>query len=724
MIPGLKKRTFNFNDLMMVVALARKHLRLVTLLFCLSGTVALGFYVYVRPVYYARSMVRVIRATPLPLDSDNLYHDSSNAALAALLRSPLILTKTAAKLGLPTDIKKITERHLKKITIKTSPDGNLEVEVWTFSLPLAKKWCETMVGEFSAHREEQRLKHRQSIIDSFSQEMGQISQKIEQTSSEKFEHQAKRNVMGATISVNELKNVPVDLVRIKHQITEMERTGAKLNDPQFTPMEKLALIATADKETKLSVGQTIRQDNPEGAKNEETKREDSSIPAVVVLPGVVQGEDGWEPLEKELRRCENEIKQASQIFLPGHPKMRALTKELEKVQASVELEYQVAKNRFDLELQDLKNKEAQLETKLPAYQSALQEASKISQESQLFTSGQLAWNNMYSEMAKQIEKLDWASERERVNLQFMDNIECKDRPVSPVRSKIFLLAILGGLAMGIGIPFLVEFLDHTVSTLEEVESVFQLRGLGIIPQVSSVEQERPVLLENESENRNIIENFRVVRTNLLSVGTLSKDPQVIMVTSSMPKEGKTVVSSNLALSFAQTGAKTLLLDTDMRRGRLHRLFGLRKSPGLSALLYDQCTIEEACRPSGKEGLSILTAGRHIESGTEMLGTPKFAELMAELRRRYDRIIIDTPPVLGLSETSIVQAHADGVLFVVWGGHTPMRNMKVAVETLQANGANFYGFILNRLDLSATINYYQYYYYSNDYYHNYHAIENA
>ena len=99
--------------------------------------------------------------------------------------------------------------------------------------------------------------------------------------------------------------------------------------------------------------------------------------------------------------------------------------------------------------------------------------------------------------------------------------------------------------------------------------------------------------------------------------------------------------------------------------------------------------------------------------------------MAELRGRFDRIVVDTPPVLGLSETSVLQTFVDGVLFVIWSGNTPIRTMKAAIEMLQGNGANFYGFVLNRLDLNATTNYYQYYYYSHDYYYSTaHTIENS
>ena len=133
---------------------------------------------------------------------------------------------------------------------------------------------------------------------------------------------------------------------------------------------------------------------------------------------------------------------------------------------------------------------------------------------------------------------------------------------------------------------------------------------------------------SEGDERNLVENFRVVRTNLLAMGTISKPAHVTMVTSAMPKEGKTVVSSNLAISFGQTGARTLLMDTDLRRGRLHRLFGLRKSPGLSDYLLGKVSLEEAIRPE-RQGESARSSppASTSESGTELLGSPKFGELM-------------------------------------------------------------------------------------------------
>jgi polysaccharide biosynthesis transport protein len=118
----------------------------------------------------------------------------------------------------------------------------------------------------------------------------------------------------------------------------------------------------------------------------------------------------------------------------------------------------------------------------------------------------------------------------------------------------------------------------------------------------------------------------------------------------------------------------------------------------------------------------MTCGKHVNSASELLDSASFVKLMEDLRKKFDRIIVDTPPVLGLAETSIIQRAADGVLFVIWSDFTPMRNAKAAIQALQGNGAKFAGFVLNRLDFQALGNRYKYFYYAPNYYTNYKAIE--
>jgi capsular exopolysaccharide synthesis family protein len=388
----------------------------------------------------------------------------------------------------------------------------------------------------------------------------------------------------------------------------------------------------------------------------------------------------------------------------------------------LEAEVEVAQTRFDLQYQELLNQKHDLEGKLPEYQELSKKHSKLLTQLTVFDMSRLPYATYLADMKKQINTMEFAGEKERVNLKYEGLIEVRDEPVSPSRLKLALLSLAAGIALAIGVPFLIEYLDHTMTNLDEVESAFRLRGLGVVPQTTATDI-LTTNIDEDTQSQSLVENFRVIRTNMLSMGALTKPPHVIMVTSAMPKEGKTVVSSNLAASFALTGARTLLIDTDLRRGRLHRLFGYRKEPGLSNVLLGESSLQQSFRPTPQKNLTILSAGGHLPSGTELLGSPAFAELMKDLRGQFERIVIDTPPVLGLSETSILQTHVDGVVFVIWTAHTPKSGVQSAIEMLRANGANFYGFVLNRLDLNATQNYYHYYYYSHDYYYQ-RAIESA
>jgi capsular exopolysaccharide synthesis family protein len=732
MIPGIKKRTFTLHDVVMYLAIAYVHIRLIVLMFCLSMLGGLAYFTFSRPVYYACSLVRVDYLA-LPVDTDRTFHDSSMRAISSQLNAQKMVEETAAKFGIKSDYKSIMANHLRRIISKSTSHNTFSIEVWSYSPGLARLWGEAMVAEFIKMREQQRIDYNESLVKAFKNEISELGEKIQTNFSQKFDFRTNRGMTQAMMELNRIKQLPNDIVRLKQRIETVDRIRIKLEDPSLTTVARLSLLAEIDrdidKRMQIEVGDVVPHANfqADDQADDQTDKDKSEKASVVVIPSLMGAnpEMPWQKLEREQRRIKNDILEASAIYMPGHHKMIALGKELEAVDKNLELEYQVEKARFDVQYQDLLNKQADLEAKLPSYQEITKKYEKIRQDFQLQESGQLAWSSIYAAASRRISAVEFGGEKERVNLQYLGLQEAKNEPVSPRMGGVFLAAAVAGIFLGLGMSFLIEFLDHTVSNIEEVEATFQIRGLGIIPQIEEVEAQHPILMNaQEGTENNLLENFRVIRTNLLSMGNLSKQPQVMMITSSIPKEGKTVVSSNLAISFAQMGGRTLLIDTDLRRGRLHRLFGLRKSPGLSNLLLDKASLEEVLRPAGKENLTILTAGSHLDGGAELLGSQKFAEIMKLLRGRFDRILVDTPPVLGLSETSILQSQMDGVLFVVWGGRTPIRSMKTAVEILQANGANLYGFILNRLDLSATTNYYQYYYYSNDYYHNYHALENA
>jgi capsular exopolysaccharide synthesis family protein len=269
---------------------------------------------------------------------------------------------------------------------------------------------------------------------------------------------------------------------------------------------------------------------------------------------------------------------------------------------------------------------------------------------------------------------------------------------------------------------LLEYLNSRVSDVEHAEETLRIRALGVVPKITDVSFDSLVLHSDSSKpDSHLKESFRLIRTNLTINSESGALPQVILVTSSMPQEGKTCVAANLALSFATKGEKTLLIDGDLRRGRSHKLFEIQHRPGLSDILSNRATLAECIHPVGHENLTLLPCGKHINSASELLDSDAFGNLITEFRGKYQRIILDSPPVLGLSETLIMQRHTDGVMLVIWSDFTPMSSVKSAMQALQVNGANFCGFVLNRLDFSALTNRYKYFYYAPLYYANYQPL---
>lgn len=727
MIPGLKARVFSLHDVLMYVAIGRKHLRLMALLICFSLMCGLTFYIFARPVYHAQALIQVDDVSR-PIDTDKIYQDSRFQAIPMQLTAPHILKRTAAALGVNASNRDLERTYLTKVRAVYNSQSNLVVDIWVALPELADRWTETMVREFLAYRAEKRVEDRDNLEKTYATEIKEVLGRMDRQFADKMNLQDERGLTEALVRLKSIGSLPEDLSRLQSRIDEMGRIRIRLQDPalQDDVVAKLSLISSAeDKGDPLRVGQSISTVSKEKTGGDGGNKEgDTTVQNVIVVPSLIKSAHPWDMLLQEQEQVKAEIDELSKTFLPTSGKMIEPRKKLDAINEKLEAEYRTAQRRFDLEFQELINKKSDLEGKMPEYKAINDKYHRLLAEIGVHDQSQLPFTSYLAEMQKRREAVSFAGEKERINLQYAGLIESHDRPVSPNRFKLLLVSLFVGIVLAIGVPFLIEYLDHTLVNLDQVESAFQMRGLGIVPQIDASSIGAAALISRDENRKDaLIENFRVIRTNVLSMGNLTKQPHVMMVTSAMPKEGKTVVSSNLAVSFAHTGARTLLVDTDLRRGRLHRLFGYRKDPGLSNVLLNEVSLEQACRPTGQENLWILSAGRHLEIGTELLGSPRFAELMQTLRERYDRIVVDTPPVLGLSETAMMQSLVDGVLFVIWTGNTPARSAKAAVDMLTANGANFYGFVLNRLDLSASANYYQYYYYSHDYYYQ-HPLENA
>jgi succinoglycan biosynthesis transport protein ExoP len=293
-----------------------------------------------------------------------------------------------------------------------------------------------------------------------------------------------------------------------------------------------------------------------------------------------------------------------------------------------------------------------------------------------------------------------------------------------------LFGFLFGLVLGISSACLLEYLNTSMRRREQVAHVLQLKELAVIPPFSRSRSGRtrrrlkpgngrqPVRrLLGETvpmeHDRNSIaaEAYRLLRTNLI-FSSADESPRTIAITSACPGEGKTTVAVNLAVAFAHQGIPVLLVDTDLRRGRIFKVFEMAKDPGLSQVLQGSLSLTEAVRSTSVPGLSVLTTGGFPTDPSELLGSPAMSRLVAEVSQQYGMVIFDTSPLLSVPDGAIMAAGADATILVVRAGQTKEDEAKVAMAQLVAVGANVVGAVMN--DKDAEMHRYGEYYYSEYY----------
>jgi succinoglycan biosynthesis transport protein ExoP len=265
-----------------------------------------------------------------------------------------------------------------------------------------------------------------------------------------------------------------------------------------------------------------------------------------------------------------------------------------------------------------------------------------------------------------------------------------------------------GLVLGLGLAFFVAFVDDRVKSAFQIESVIGLPLIGIIPKVQKIRAEDKTRAVLENADPLVSESFLTLHSNLRLHGD-SKSAKVIIVTSTTPGEGKTFVTSNLALKFAEHGERVVVVDCDLRKPSLHKAFGVSNVKGV----IDYCTaadpLDSLLVKDVRTNLDILPAGGRATNPTHILNNPRFARLFAELRVRYDRVFIDSPPLAPVSDAKIIIPHVDGSIFTIRFNRVRTKGAQFSAKQLIEASAPCFGAVLNGLDLALSDYYYAEYY---------------
>ncbi len=432
-------------------------------------------------------------------------------------------------------------------------------------------------------------------------------------------------------------------------------------------------------------------------------------------------------LEANQADLEQELARLSVSYGPDWPAVRQKSREVETVQKQLERakrnalekireEYQTAlslRDRLRAALEEEKNRANRLFAASIQYNILNREAESNKE--------------MYQSLLQRSKQAEVSASLRSSNIQVIDDARAPHFASSPNKRQAIMLGLFMGLILGIGLAFVMEYVDSSVKTPDDLMEHTGLPTLSVIPRL---EQVRPAARSREGENgsagalvrymdfpkSHMWEAYRALRTSIL-LSHSGGPPRSLLVTSALPGEGKTTTALHTAMVLAQTGKRTVLIDLDLRKPTIARRIGLDGTRGMTNYLSGNSRLASQLQPSGVPNLFVLPSGPHPPNPAELIGSPRMKSTLELLREYVDFVVLDSPPILSVSDALILANIVDGVVLVVQGGRTPREAVRKASDRLHSVGGQILGALINNVDVRKTeySYYYRYYYYYDDYY---------
>lgn len=413
-------------------------------------------------------------------------------------------------------------------------------------------------------------------------------------------------------------------------------------------------------------------------------------------------------LQAKTAELEIQVEGLRQEYTEKHPALQEKLNELQSTADRLNKEIGSAMEALETEVRVARLKEESAAQALESYRQRKVEVDQTSLEVQKLEGDVETYQSMYDALNK---KLKMEQVTEDVPTESIEVVEAAQTPNRAVRPNVPLniaLGFISGMALGLTLVFLLEYMDDSIAVIEDIEEHIKIPVLGTVPKGIK-------MLYDASPKSLSAEVYRTLRTNL-KFSFVDKPLRSMVVTSGGAGEGKSTTSANLGIIMAQGGQKVIIVDTDLRRPVIHRYFNLERAIGVTGVLADEVTLEKAIYHNVFPNLSILPSGSLPPNPAELLGSMKMRLLKQRLLEEYDVVIFDTPPVLGFSDSPMVASQVDGVLLVIEYGRYPRQMVMRAKATLENVRARVIGAVLNNIRVERE----SYYYYSYPYYYKYYS----
>jgi succinoglycan biosynthesis transport protein ExoP len=447
----------------------------------------------------------------------------------------------------------------------------------------------------------------------------------------------------------------------------------------------------------------------------------------------VQGNAALADLMKKRSDASSQYAESLSQYGPNFPKVQRLQAQLKDFDQAIEKEKRNILDVLESEYREARQRESLLTQALDQQKAETNQMAGKLVEYNILKRESEANKTLYEGLMTKLKETAISQGLRSSNIRVVDPAMIPPKPARPAKTRNLVLASILGLVGGIGLALVREYLDNTVKTPDDVETLARLPSLAVVPQfvdsngtakkqrflqglAANGHEKRIELVAQHLPKSQMSEAFRALRTSLL-LSQADHPPQVILVTSALPREGKTTAAANLAVTLAQLGDSTVLVDADLRKPGIGRLLNLGsgKYAGLSSYLAGVSSLDLVTVPHPTiPNLAAIPTGPLPPNPADLLSSHKFADAITELRTKYKFIVIDSPPVMAATDAVIVSVQTDGVLLVVRSGETPKEAFTRTRDLLNSVKCHILGVVLNAVDSSAPDYYYSYRYYPYSY----------
>jgi polysaccharide biosynthesis transport protein len=619
------------------------------------------------------------------LDTEIAILKSSTLAMATIVSLHLDQNKDFLPPGstYAFDLSKIRDRHaligIFEGGLAAARFGHtniLDLSYTARNPQLAADICNTLIANYVEHNFSQNYAATQQVSDWLQRQLGDLRKRLEASQEHMLTVQKDIGLVG----IDQTQSIVLSrLVDISHDVTAAESqrlvAEAKLITMQSAPPDVLATLS---------------------------------------------GDPVLMSLKERMSSLQAEYASAAAKYGDKNPRLVEIRSEIAEVTEAAKREQGTVISRAQEEVNAAKQNQDSLQRRLDQEKSSAYMGNSKAVEYSLARREYESNRSLYDGLQQRLQEAGIIAGLHSTNIRKIDPADAADFPSSPRKSVNLTLGLLCGLGIGLLLSFMAEALDTNIKTIYDIEERLGLPMLGVVPQVDSK------LLSPETFVRDatsplpgawsrLAEAYRSLRTTIL-LSRAGTPPQVILISSAKPSEGKTSITTLESIVFALNGARVLLIDSDLRRPSVHLRFRIANKVGLTSVLTGKAGLEEAIVPvTALPSLHILPAGPIAPMPAELLGSLQMQRLVEGLRSNYDFILIDTPPVLTVTDAAVLVSVSDGVVLVLRYGQATRNVVARASEILLRSGAHLLGVVLNAVDLQSS-DYAEYYGRAyNDYY---------